>query len=94
MIVVLFDLSIFVVLPTNACEAWFLKVGEKVDILDHIYNNQTGVESKISKDESCKVTLLLNDKLTLAYAFNHGMFTNLYRGNWNIFCNIQRHIWV
>ncbi|CCH60114.1 hypothetical protein TBLA_0C03100 [Henningerozyma blattae CBS 6284] len=63
LVTVLFGIIVFFFLPDNVTNAWFLSDDEKVQVLEHIRNNQTGVENKKFKKEHV-IELFLKDKLT------------------------------
>ncbi|CAM9024719.1 unnamed protein product [Wickerhamomyces anomalus] len=50
-------------LPDNPTKAWFLTEEEKMIVIEHVRNNQTGVENKIFKKEQI-MELLFKDKHT------------------------------
>lgn len=60
---VLFGLVTLVFLPDNVTNAWFLSEEEKILVVRHIRDNQTGLENKKFKWNHIK-ELFLHDKLT------------------------------
>ncbi|CCH60163.1 hypothetical protein TBLA_0C03610 [Henningerozyma blattae CBS 6284] len=60
---VVFGIIVCVFLPDNVTKAYFLTAEEKIQVLEHIRNNQTGLENKKFKKEQVK-ELFLKDKLT------------------------------
>lgn len=63
LITVVFGIVTFLYLPDNVTNAWFLDHDEKVAVIEHIRDNQTGVENKKFKKSHIK-ELFLKDKLT------------------------------
>ncbi|OXT09833.1 hypothetical protein B9K03_12025, partial [Rothia sp. Olga] len=53
----------FFYLPDNVTNAWFLTKEEKLEVVEHIRANQTGLETKKFKKHQIK-ELFLKDKLT------------------------------
>lgn len=62
-ITLLFGVFVILYLPDNVTSAWFLNEDEKLLVLEHIRENQTGVENKKFKISQIK-ELFLHDKLT------------------------------
>ncbi|CAG99469.1 Thi73p [Kluyveromyces lactis] len=58
-----FGIVTYFYLPDNVPKAWFLNEKEKVQVIEHIRSNQTGLETKKIKMHQVK-ELLLKDKLT------------------------------
>lgn len=63
LVTVAFGLLTFFYLPDNATNAWFLNNEEKLEVVEHIRANQTGLETKKFKKHQIK-ELFLKDKLT------------------------------
>lgn len=63
LVTVFFGIITFLYLPDNVTNAWFLNQEEKVAVVKHIRDNQTGIENKKFKKQHVK-ELLLHDKLT------------------------------
>lgn len=63
LITVLFGLITIFYLPDNVTNAWFLNQEEKVEVLEHIRSNQTGVETKKFKWSHVR-ELVFHDQLT------------------------------
>ncbi|KAG0654777.1 thiamine pathway transporter thi73 [Maudiozyma exigua] len=65
---VAFGILTFFYLPDNVTNAWFLNKEEKLEVLEHIRSNQTGLETKKLKKEQVK-ELFLKDPLTWPMLF-------------------------
>ncbi|SMN18205.1 similar to Saccharomyces cerevisiae YLR004C THI73 Putative plasma membrane permease proposed to be involved in carboxylic acid uptake and repressed by thiamine [Maudiozyma saulgeensis] len=65
---VAFGLITFFYLPDNVTNAWFLTKDEKLQVVEHIRSNQTGLETKKFKMSQVK-ELFLKDKLTWPMLF-------------------------
>ncbi|CAB4252122.1 similar to Saccharomyces cerevisiae YLR004C THI73 Putative plasma membrane permease proposed to be involved in carboxylic acid uptake and repressed by thiamine [Maudiozyma barnettii] len=65
---VAFGLLTFFYLPDNVTNAWFLNKEEKLQVVEHIRSNQTGLETKKFKMSQVK-ELFLKDKLTWPMLF-------------------------
>lgn len=63
LVTILFGAIVFFWLPDNVTNAWFLNDDDKVQVIEHIRNNQTGLENKKFKMKHLK-ELFLHDKLT------------------------------
>ncbi|KAG0657011.1 thiamine pathway transporter thi73, partial [Monosporozyma unispora] len=63
LVTVAFGLLTFFYLPDNVTNAWFLTKEEKLEVVEHIRANQTGLETKKFKKHQIK-ELFLKDKLT------------------------------
>ncbi|CUS24496.1 LAQU0S17e00210g1_1 [Lachancea quebecensis] len=63
LVTVLFGIITFLYLPDNVTNAWFLDEKEKIEVLQHIRANQTGLENKKFKKHQLK-ELFFHDKLT------------------------------
>lgn len=63
LVTVAFGVLTYVYLPDNVTNAWFLKKEEKIQVVEHIRSNQTGLENKKIKKHHLK-ELFLHDKLT------------------------------
>lgn len=63
LVTVLFGIVTFLYLPDNVTNAWFLSQEEKIAVVKHIKDNQTGVENKKFKKQHVK-ELIFHDKLT------------------------------
>lgn len=63
LVTVAFGVLTLLYLPDNVTNAWFLTQEEKVQVVKHIRDNQTGLENKKFKKEQVK-ELFLHDKLT------------------------------
>ncbi|CCK71655.1 Thi73p KNAG_0H02400 [Huiozyma naganishii CBS 8797] len=63
-----FGLLTFFYLPDNVINAWFLTKEEKLEVVEHIRANQTGLETKKFKIEQVK-ELFFKDKLTWPMLF-------------------------
>ena len=63
LVTVVFGVITLFYLPDNFTNAWFLNDGEKVEVIEHIRDNQTGIENKKIKKDHIK-ELFLHDKLT------------------------------
>ena len=65
---VAFGILTFLYLPDNVTNAWFLSTAEKMQVVEHIRSNQTGLETKKFKMEQVK-ELFCHDKLTWPMLF-------------------------
>lgn len=63
LVTVLFGIVTYLYLPDNVTNAWFLNQEEKVLVVKHIRDNQTGIENKKFKKQHVK-ELIFHDKLT------------------------------
>lgn len=63
LVTVVFGIVTFIYLPDNVTNAWFLNQEEKVQVVKHIRDNQTGLENKKFKKHHVK-ELFFHDKLT------------------------------
>ncbi|CCD26771.1 Thi73p NDAI_0I02020 [Naumovozyma dairenensis CBS 421] len=63
LVTVLFGIITYFYLPDNVTNAWFLTREEKLQVVEHIRSNQTGLENKKFKIEQIK-ELFFKDKLT------------------------------
>lgn len=63
LVTVVFGLLTFFYLPDNVTNAWFLTQEEKLEVVEHIRANQTGLETKRFKIHQIR-ELFLEDKLT------------------------------
>lgn len=63
LVTVAFGLITFFYLPDNVTNAWFLSKEEKLEVVEHIRSNQTGLETKKFKKYQI-VELFCKDKLT------------------------------
>ncbi|QLG70574.1 hypothetical protein HG535_0A05150 [Zygotorulaspora mrakii] len=68
LVTVAFGILTYLYLPDNVTNAWFLNQEEKVLVVKHIRDNQTGLENKKFKKAQVK-ELLLHDKLTWPMLF-------------------------
>lgn len=63
LVTITFGLISFFYLPDNVTNAWFLNQEEKLEVVEHIRSNQTGLETKKFKKHQI-VELFCKDKLT------------------------------
>lgn len=63
LVTVAFGVLTFLYLPDNVTNAWFLNKEEKIQVVEHIRANQTGLETKKFKKQQVK-ELFLHDKFT------------------------------
>lgn len=63
LVTVAFGIVTYLYLPDNVTNAWFLNQEEKVEVVKHIRDNQTGIENKKFKKHHVKELVWL-DKLT------------------------------
>ncbi|EDO17631.1 hypothetical protein Kpol_1004p3 [Vanderwaltozyma polyspora DSM 70294] len=63
LVTIAFGALTFALLPDNTTNAWFLSQEEKVEVIEHIRDNQTGLENKAFKWEQIR-ELFFEDKLT------------------------------
>ncbi|KAH3674680.1 hypothetical protein WICMUC_003096 [Wickerhamomyces mucosus] len=67
-ITVVFGIFVWLYLPDNVTNAWFLTDEEKTIVIENVRSNQTGVENKIFKKHQIK-ELLFHDKFTWLLVF-------------------------
>ncbi|CCF57626.1 hypothetical protein KAFR_0C06300 [Kazachstania africana CBS 2517] len=67
-VTVAFGVLTYFFLPDNVTNAWFLSKEEKLQVIEHIRSNQTGLETKKFKKYQVK-ELFLKDKLTWPMLF-------------------------
>lgn len=68
LVTVVFGLLTYFYLPDNVTNAWFLTTEQKLEVVEHIRSNQTGLETKKFKKSQVK-ELFLQDKLTWPMLF-------------------------